>query len=144
MSVPETAVKIHVKTTITHENSMETLESKTVGHFYKKDHSVFLKYEERTDQGNIRTIVKAAREEALILRSGAIKMRLPFTLDMERIGHYELPIGKFETSTFAKKIDHFYQAESGKGYIAITYDFSLQGSEAGTYELQIIFQEEEQ
>ncbi len=144
MSVLGKLVKLTVKTTISRQNSSETFEAAAVGHFYQKEAAIYLKYEEMIDEGRIRTIVKAAKEEALILRNGAATMRLPFALARKKGGYYEIPLGKFKTATFTKKIDYQYQAENGTGYIELVYDFSLQGSDAGTYELQINFQEEEQ
>ncbi|XJZ27179.1 DUF1934 domain-containing protein [Bacillota bacterium Lsc_1132] len=143
MSIPEILVKMNVKTTISQQNSSETFDAAAVGRFYHKGETFYLKYEEMTEEGSIRTIVKATKEEALILRNGAVTMRLPFTLDSKKSGYYEVPFGKFATSTFTKKIEHQYQTESGTGYIQLVYDFSVQGTDAGTYELHITFQEEE-
>ncbi|MGG5255229.1 DUF1934 domain-containing protein [Neobacillus sp. SM06] len=144
MSISERLVKLNVKTTISQQESSETFEVAAVGHFYQKEDAIYLKYEEMTEEGRIRTVVKAAKEEALILRNGSVAMRLPFALNSKKNGYYEIPFGTVKTSTFTKKIDHHYQAESGTGYIQLVYDFSLQGSDAGTYVVQINFQEEEQ
>ena len=46
--------------------------------YFKKTMSAYLRYEEAMEEGSVRTIVKMAAEEALILRNGAVKMRLPF------------------------------------------------------------------
>lgn len=143
LSTTEIPVTITVKTTISQQEHSETMEITAPGHFYKKDNALFLKYEEKADIGTVRTVVKAGDKEALILRNGALKMKLPFMLDLERTGHYEMPFGTFETSTMTKKIDYSYQSESGRGHIHILYDFSLQGSDAGTYELYISFLEVE-
>lgn len=144
MSISERLVKLNVKTTISQQESSETFEVAAVGHFYQKEDAIYLKYEEMTEEGRIRTVVKAAKEEALILRNGSVTMRLPFALNSKKNGYYEIPFGTVKTSTFTKKIDHHYQAECGTGYIQLVYDFSLQGSDAGTYVVQINFQEEEQ
>jgi uncharacterized beta-barrel protein YwiB (DUF1934 family) len=47
-----------------------------------------------------------------------------------------MPFGTFETMTRAKRI------ERSAGLIDILYDFSMQGSPAGTYHLEITFQED--
>ena len=139
------SVKINVKTTITQEDSEEIIEGAVLGDFFQKETASYLQYEEISEQGSTRTIVKMAGNDALILRNGAIKMRLPFSLNQKMSGSYELPFGKFETATVAKKIDHEYDAVSGKGRIDLLYDFSMQGTPSvGTYHLEITFQEEEE
>ncbi len=136
-------VKINVKTTIFHENGKEIIETAADGQFFQKDHASFLQYQEKGETGTIRTTVKIAEMEALILRNGAIKMRLPFTLGEKREGSYELPFGKFAIASFLKKINHLYDPKQGNGRIEIVYDFSMQGAaESNTYHLEITFQEE--
>jgi uncharacterized beta-barrel protein YwiB (DUF1934 family) len=130
MSIP---VKINVKTTI---NNEETFELVVFGQYYQKNGAAFLQYEEAAEEGTVKTIVKTAEDEALILRSGAIKMRLPFQLHKTLNGSYEMPFGRFETTTVTRRM------EIERNSFDILYDFNLQGSPAGTYHLEITFQEE--
>jgi uncharacterized beta-barrel protein YwiB (DUF1934 family) len=126
-------VKIKVKTTI---DRQETFELTVFGRYYKKGDASFLQYEEVMEEGSVRTVVKVAGDEALILRSGAVKMRLPFKLHKEVTGSYEMPFGRFLATTIAKRI------KLADGLIDILYDFALQGSPMVTYHLEISFQEE--
>ncbi|HJV17463.1 MAG TPA: DUF1934 domain-containing protein [Bacillales bacterium] len=135
-------MNINIKTTIFQDNRKEIIETNATGRFYLKEQASYLQYEEESAGGSIRTIVKLAEEEVLILRSGAVKMRMPLILNKEVKGSYELPFGQFETAAIAKKIKHSFDFESGAGYINLRYDFSLQGSHAGTYDLEISFQED--
>jgi uncharacterized beta-barrel protein YwiB (DUF1934 family) len=137
LSVPEIPVKINVKTTI---DRQETFELHVFGRYSQKGNADFLQYEEVMEEGNVRTIVKMAAEEALILRGGAVKMRLPFELNRKLNGSYELPFGQFAIVTKAKKMN--YSHENGKGRFEIVYDFLMEGSSQGTYHLEIVFQEE--
>lgn len=137
MSHTEIPVKINIKTTIDEQESIELV---VFGRYQQRDKAAFLQYEEVMDEGNVRTIVKVTDQDALILRGGAVKMRLPFRMDQELIGSYELPLGLFDTTTRTHKLAHTY--ENGTGQIEIHYDFSFQGSHAGTYHLEIRFQEE--
>ncbi len=127
-------MKIKVKTTI---DQSETFELTVFGRGYQKGDAFFLQYEEVLEEGSVRTIVKAAGKEALILRSGAVKMRLPFLLHAKQRGSYEMPFGVFETETLAKRIEH------SEGRIEILYDFTMHGAHAGTYHLEITYQEEQ-
>lgn len=136
------SVKIDIKTTIFQENSEDIIELTAHGHFYQKRQSSFLQYEEIGESGKTQTTLKWSGEEALIMRSGAIKSRMPFLLNTEMKGFYELPFGKVETAAIAKKISHSYNPKNGKGFIDIHYDFFMQESHAGTYHLEITFQED--
>lgn len=136
MSSTEIPMKINVKTTIHQHGGKEVYELAVFGRYLQKDGASFLKYEEVQEEGNVRTIVKVAGDEALILRGGAMKMRLPFRLHKKLRGSYEMPFGTFETMTLAKRIEH------SDGLIDILYDFTMQGSHAGTYHLEITFQED--
>jgi uncharacterized beta-barrel protein YwiB (DUF1934 family) len=137
LSIPEVPVKINVKTTINHD---ETFELMVFGTYFEKGNTAYLRYEEAVEEGTVRTIVKMAHNDALILRGGAIKMRLPFELNRKLNGSYEMPFGQFATVTKAKRIDYSY--ENGKGHFGVLYDFSMEGAEASTYQLEIAFQEE--
>ncbi|MDP4084216.1 MAG: DUF1934 family protein [Bacillota bacterium] len=137
------SVKIKVKTSIFQETGEEIIELTACGHFYQKGQACFLQYDEEAEVGRIRTILKWAGEEVSILRSGAVKMRMPLVLNREIKGSYELPFGKLETASTMKEISHSYNAENGEGYIDLLYDFSMQGTHAGTYHLEISFQEED-
>ena len=80
MSTIEVPMKINVKTTIHQQGGKEVYELAVFGRYLEKDGASFLKYEEVQDEGSVRTIVKVAGDKALILRGGAVKMRLPFRL----------------------------------------------------------------
>ena len=137
MSDPGLPVKISVKTTIDHD---ETFELRVFGTYLEKGNAAYLRYEETVEEGSVRTIVKMAQDNALILRGGAIKMRLPFELNRKLNGSYEMPFGQFATVTKARRIDYSY--ENGKGRFDVLYDFSMEGAQASTYQLEIAFQEE--
>ncbi|MDR7078647.1 uncharacterized beta-barrel protein YwiB (DUF1934 family) [Neobacillus niacini] len=139
MSIPELPVKINVKTTIDQD---ETFELMVFGTYFEKGNAAYLRYEEAMEEGSVRTIVKMAADEALILRGGAVKMRLPFEVNRKLNGSYEMPFGQFATETMAKRIDYSY--ENGKGHFSVLYDFSMEGAPTNTYELEIAFQEEKE
>ena len=112
------------------------------GTYFEKGNAAYLRYEEAMEEGSVRTIVKMAADEALILRGGAVKMRLPFEVNRKLNGSYEMPFGQFATETMAKRIDYSY--ENGKGRFSVLYDFSMEGAPTNTYELEIAFQEEKE
>ncbi len=110
------------------------------GSYHKKERAAYLQYEEVLEEvGTVRTIVKVSDEEMLILRSGAIKMRLSFRLQEKLRGSYEVPMGAFETATLAQKME-YYSDEQGSGEIDLVYDFEMQGNDAGRFHLKILFE----
>jgi uncharacterized beta-barrel protein YwiB (DUF1934 family) len=136
-------VTINVKNTITSEGNQETFELTTLGRYYKKENSFYLQYEEISDEGKIKTVVKIAEDDALILRSGSVKMRMAFRLAEQLNGSYDSPYGTLKTTTDTKAMK-YQELTDNDGYIDLLYDLSMHGSKAGTYHLQINFKEESQ
>lgn len=140
----ETAVKIHVNTEISYDGAEnQTFELTAFGRYYIKGNASYLQYDEHMEEGIMKTIVKVADEEALILRSGAVKMRLPFVLHTKMAGSYETPFGTLAAKVYAKEIIHDYNNQTKQGNIYIQYDLAIQGSPAGRYQLSIKFEEEQ-
>ena len=81
-------VKITVNTTIQNGTEKETYELITFGYYVKKTKSVFLRYEEFLEEGTINTIVKISGQEGSILRTGAVKMRIPF--QQNKTSHWKI------------------------------------------------------
>ncbi len=135
-------VKITVNTTIHNGSEKETYELTTFGHFYKKSNSVYLRYEEFNEEGTIKTVVKISGQEGSLLRSGAVKMRIPFQKNKTATGSYETPYGILELSTATSKIDHSFDEESNRGEFNFLYRLNMQGSDTGTYQLTIRFKED--
>lgn len=135
-------VKIKVKTTIWNDVDKDTFELQTFGQYYEKNDSIFLQYEEVMEEGKIKSIVKVSSTEALILRSGAINMRMVFQTEKKLQGRYETSLGSMPMTTLTKKLDYFFEETAKKGIMTILYDLEMQGSLAGTYQLEISFEEE--
>jgi uncharacterized beta-barrel protein YwiB (DUF1934 family) len=136
-------VKISVKTTIRNGQDHETYEFITFGTYIQKTSSVFLRYEEITEEGgSTQTTVKIAEGEGSIIRNGAVKMRLTFKKNKHLTGSYETPYGTLEMKTKTSRINHEFNETAKKGEIDILYDLNMHGSHAGTYHLLISFEGE--
>ncbi|WP_428910132.1 DUF1934 domain-containing protein [Niallia sp. Krafla_26] len=135
-------VKITVNTTIHNGSEKETYELITFGHFYQKANSVYLRYEEFLEEGTIQTIAKISGQEGSLLRTGAVKMRIPFRKNKTAIGSYETPYGVLELSTATSHIDHSFDEELKQGEFTFLYRLNMQGSVTGTYQLSIRFEED--
>lgn len=135
-------VKVTVKTAIYSGKEKETFELTTFGRYYKKANSSYLQYDEVMEEGDVHTTVKISGDEVLILRSGAIKMRLLFLLNKKTPGNYQTQYGLLETSVLTKRLDTAFNEKTQEGHVDLLYDMAIQGSNAGTYHLMINFKEE--
>jgi uncharacterized beta-barrel protein YwiB (DUF1934 family) len=133
-------VKINVNTTIWDNGEKETFELTTFGRYYEKSGSAFLQYEEIMEEGTVKSIVKISKDETLILRSGAVNMRMVFEANKKHPGRYETPFGTLGITTKTKSLVHRLEREAGR--LSISYDLHMHGALAGTYQLEIKFEEE--
>ncbi|WP_259455635.1 DUF1934 domain-containing protein [Bacillus sp. PK3_68] len=137
-SVP---VDIHLTTSIEHEGEKEVFKFMLSGEFQEKNGSFFLKYNEIQEEGTIQTIVKFSDKGAVILRSGAIKMRLPFNEKEQMNGSYESPQGTLAMSTRTNKLSHShtYKESQLEGALRLDYHLLMQGIAVGSYTLDLTF-----
>lgn len=129
------AEQIRVRVSVTTVVNEETFELKTTGHFYKKGSSGYLQYEENMPEGAIQTTVKLKNEEVLILRKGAVDMRLHFLLNKKTPGTYKTDHGVLMTEADTKEM------EIEDGRVEVLYNLAIQGSHAGTYTMNIQYEE---
>ncbi|KAB7670614.1 DUF1934 family protein [Bacillus sp. B1-b2] len=142
-SAQQVPVKIHVTTKIYNGKNKDSIEWVGFGQYLEKDSSKYIKYEEIIEEGTINTIVKISEKEGLILRSGAVKMRLPFLINKKKIGSYESPYGVFQLITDTKRLElELEQQQQNTGIFDVLYDLNMQGSNNGTYHMTISFKEE--
>ncbi|MGM0843475.1 MAG: DUF1934 domain-containing protein [Bacillota bacterium] len=139
----QTEVKIHLKTRIQHGGEIDSFELFSDGRYYEKGDSFFLKYDEIQEEGTIHTILKIKKdEEALILRSGAVKMRMVFKENEELVGSYESQLGTLMITTKTSKLTHTADKAGNNGEINLSYQLFMQGSPVGEYEMNISYKEE--
>ncbi|MFJ7736122.1 DUF1934 domain-containing protein [Lysinibacillus sp. NPDC097287] len=121
------------------DGESETLEMWLNGHLLEKAGSMYLKYEEVQEDKTIRTTMKLGEEQALIMRAGAVKMRLPLNIVEQQIGHYESEIGSIPLVIQTKKMTFTRHEVSGDFYVQ--YDLLMSGQSVGNYTLDIKFTE---
>ena len=139
----QTPVKIELRTKIQHDSQQETYELVAFGRYYQKGSSIYIKYDEVQEEGTVNTIVKITGEEAVILRSGALKMRLSFLQGKEMNGSYDSPYGMLLLTTKTNELS-LEQSSDGQidGQFQLKYQLMMQGSSVGVYEMNIKFKEE--
>lgn len=111
-----------------------------IGKCMEKNGATYLQYEEEQDGQKIRSIVKLGNEEALIMRSGAIKMRLPLSINEMRLGEYRNQQMMLNLQVKTKALQ-FTQVSEREGKFSVAYELHAEGSLLGKYELSITYAE---
>ncbi len=132
----EKSVDIKLTTTIRQPDMEEqVMNLQSHGTLTTKNKSHYLQYQEQQDELEIRTIVKFNEEEAVIMRSGGLQMRLPFLLHKEQTGNLTNAQGSFMLTTTAHEL-----SVSGT-HFKVRYDLVLGADYVGEYEMEIQFME---
>lgn len=135
-----TDVKIKLSSTIRPlESDVETYEMWLDGQWLQKGDAYYLKYSEQQQGQEIRTTIKMNDERALIMRSGAIGMRLPLHLDEQQTGRFETELGSLPLHINTKKLHYTPNANDGEFHTQ--YELIISGEVAGQYMLTIEFTE---
>ncbi|WP_409367870.1 DUF1934 domain-containing protein [Lysinibacillus sp. 38-6] len=121
------------------DGESETIEMWLDGQLINKADSLYLKYEEMQDDKTIRTTMKLDKERALIMRAGAVKMRLPLNIFEQQIGHYESEFGSMPLATQTKNMQ--FSRQEMRGDFHVQYDLLMGGQNVGNYTLDITFTE---
>lgn len=121
------------------DGESESYEMWLKGQLLEKAGSLYLKYDEVQEDKIIRTTMKLGREKALIMRAGAVSMRLPLNIIEQQKGHYESEFGSMPLVIDTKKMTFTKQAISGDFHVQ--YDLLMGGQSVGNYTLDITFTE---
>ena len=100
-----------------------------------------MKYEEQQNGKVVRTTVKLDAEDALILRSGAVTMRLPFVTNDKRAGAYGSEPASFNLIVETDRLESVIKEDGTGGHFHVVYHLHAEGSLLGTYELTITYTE---
>ena len=135
-------VQIRLHSSIKHPGQdKETHELEATGRYIEKSNSMYLKYEEEQNGQKVQTTVKMDDSEALIMRSGAIKMRLPFDTERARPGEYGNGPASMKLLVKTNRLEFAEQVERGDGRFNVAYELHAEGSLLGTYEITITYSE---
>ena len=121
------------------DGESESQEMWLTGQLLEKAGSMYLKYEEVQEHKTIRTTMKLGHERALIMRAGAVNMRLPLNIIEQQVGHYESEFGSMPLVIDTKKMTFTKQVVSGDFHVQ--YDLLMGGQSVGNYTLDITFTE---
>jgi len=137
MSQPlKTAVNVRLITVIRHPDvAEETFDLQTTGVLTLKGEQSYLVYEEMQDDKTVRTTVKLSSESSMIMRSGGVKMRLPFVPGEFQTGSYDTGYGTLIITTNTTNL-HFED-----GHFRVEYELIINEEVTGTYTLELIYSE---
>lgn len=137
MSQPiKKTVNIRLLSTIQHPNAeAETFDLQTTGELTIKGNQPYLVYEEMQNEKSVKTTVKLSSDSTLILRSGGVKMRLPFVKGELQTGSYDSGYGTMMITTNTKQLDF------EDGHFRVEYELLINEEVAGTYTLELIYTE---
>jgi len=137
MSQPQKkSVNVRLLSTIKHPDiAKESFEMQTTGVLTLKGEQPYLVYEEVQNEKAVRTTVKLDNNSALILRSGGVKMRLPFQLGELQTGSYDTGYGTMMITT------NTTQLQFEDGHFQVEYELLINEEVAGTYTLELIYTE---
>ncbi|MFJ8067181.1 DUF1934 domain-containing protein [Psychrobacillus sp. NPDC096426] len=137
MSQPiKKTVNVRLRSTIRHPNvAAETFDIQATGELTLKGAQPYLVYEEMQNEKAVKTTVKLNSDSALILRSGGVKMRLPFIKGELQTGSYDSGYGIMMITTNTKQLDF------EDGHFLVEYELLINEEIAGTYTLELIYTE---
>lgn len=136
------AVHIRLHSSIRHPGQKsETHELHAEGRFIRKPSAVYLKYDEEHEGTTIQTTLKISDRDALILRNGAVKMRLPLDMEQNREGDYTNGPVKFALQVKTLQLEFTEETLEAGGQFFVHYELYTEESLLGTYKLRITYTE---
>ena len=107
------------------------------GQLTEKRDAHYIRYTEEQEGGSIKTIIKITEDAALIMRSGAVTMRLPLHREVTQTGHYNSPAGEMPLDIHTKQLMH----NKAVGEFSTQYELAISGQTVGLYTLTINYTE---
>ncbi|NEU30449.1 DUF1934 family protein [bacterium LRH843] len=137
-------LKMHFRTKIEQGTHQESYEFTTTGELFHKGNQEYLTFKETlSETDTVQTTMKWNGSELMLIRQGVIVMRQAFTVGKETYGRYVTPEASWETTA---KTDHILvdwpKVDKMQGRIELSYQFRLQGQDAGKHRVTIILEED--
>ncbi|MFS0690520.1 DUF1934 domain-containing protein [Sporosarcina sp. 179-K 8C2 HS] len=129
-------VDVRLQSTIRHVGqAADKHELEASGTLIEKAGKTYLRFVEDLNGEQVRTTVKLEEGDALIMRNGAVQMRLPFSLDEMRPGTYGNGPATFDLLVKTTKL------EVGADKFTAHYELHAEGALLGRHELTITYTE---
>nr|WP_285853117.1 DUF1934 domain-containing protein [Sporosarcina luteola] len=129
-------VDVRLQSTIRHVGqAADKHELNAEGTLVEKAGKTYLRFVEDLNGQQVQTTVKLEEQDALIMRSGAVQMRLPFTQGEIRPGSYGNGPATFDLLVKTTKL------EVGADKFIAHYELHAEGALLGRHELNITYTE---
>jgi uncharacterized beta-barrel protein YwiB (DUF1934 family) len=137
-------IKIQLKhvTDIRDGARKETIAFEAEGLYYAKGNVAYLTFEESRETRTVKTVVKIAPDEVVVLRSGAVQMRHAFRKQAETESYYRTPFGAWPMKTKTEQIEYVYSDKTKKGRLFLSYILEMDKQPVGRHAVTITFREE--
>ncbi|WP_052461897.1 DUF1934 domain-containing protein [Sporosarcina koreensis] len=137
---PIVPVTINLKSEIRHPGQdTDFMELELAGTITEKGGRRYLRYEEKQNAETVRTTIKLDPEDAVIMRTGAIRMRLPFAPGGTRPGTYAN--GPLALDLHVVTNELLLTEDHDRGEFRVSYDMHAEDGLLGHYELTITYAE---
>ncbi len=138
-----TPIQIHVLSEIRNEKDLdkEQIEVRTKGEFILKGKTSYIRYEEEHELGSVKTTVKIAENEVVVMRTGAVVMKQRFIKGMVTATEYTTPYGRLQLATNTHSLSHV--AENRQGKLVLHYDLQIDEKEKHVHTLMMTYKEEQ-
>ncbi|CAM3137142.1 DUF1934 domain-containing protein [Filibacter tadaridae] len=138
-------VTIRLHSTIRHPGQdEETHDLLAIGELIEKAGTAYLKFEEEQNGDKVRTTVKLSAENALIMRNGAVTMRLPFHPSEVKAGNFGSGPAAFNLVVKTHRLEYKEEVNGSEGRFSVNYALHADGSLLGEHELTITYAEGKQ
>lgn len=101
----------------------ELLEVTTEGHFYMKNGSYFLLYDEYTEIGEISVMIKVSGDSVVIRRKGACSAKMEYRKGYKQEVLYSIPFGDMLIDLETESVSH--QLNAGGGSLELVYKLTI-------------------
>ncbi|HYF84106.1 MAG TPA: DUF1934 domain-containing protein [Clostridia bacterium] len=132
-------IKLHIKSSQSDCNgTMDSMEFYTEGKYYEKQDSKYFSYQESEISGleGTATVLKLGKEEAVLIRSGALSSKMTFRIGCETENAYSTEYGVFDLSILTHKID-INICNSMVNGVYLSYGLRINAGEVYTNEMTI-------
>lgn len=137
------SVRIQITNLVRQMDALEKTEITVPGVFYRDEGNIYLQYEEQQVEGKIRSVLKVSETELLLLRNGAVNMRLHFFKDKSRsTASVESGAGKFLFESELVSYNEAFSQDAAQGEVAFQYDLLSAGTYVGSYEVTMRIEED--
>lgn len=137
----ENNVKITIETTINDGGEDNRFELTLFGSLAKRNGSIFVRYTEMTEQGELKVLVKYDGEKVEATRKGHMTIKQIFEPEKTTFAIMKTPIGELDVLTSTDKVCCNEDEQTGMVQLDFDYKLFVNDGLVGNYHLKISTEE---